>query len=102
MQTREMLNNKLDEAQRGLDQVTNGLAQVAAGIDQAQNRRVLAVGIFLARGIVTYVDLDTAAQGDVVILADVVLLVQIHARICLDQFANAVESRIRDRNQRRL
>lgn len=36
MQTREMLNNKLDEAQEGLDQVNNGLAQVAAGIDQAQ------------------------------------------------------------------
>lgn len=36
MQTREMLNNKLDEAQRGLDQVNDGLTQVAAGIDQAQ------------------------------------------------------------------
>ena len=36
MQTREMLNNKLDEAQKGLDQVNNGLAQVAAGIDQTQ------------------------------------------------------------------
>ena len=31
MQTREMLNNKLDEAQKGLDEVNNGLAQVAAG-----------------------------------------------------------------------
>lgn len=36
MQTREMLNNKLDEAQRGLDQVNDVLTQVAAGIDQAQ------------------------------------------------------------------
>lgn len=36
MQTREMLNNKLSEAQRGLDQVNNGLTQVAAGIEQAQ------------------------------------------------------------------
>lgn len=36
MQTREMLNNKLDEAQKGLDQVNGGLAQVAARIDQAQ------------------------------------------------------------------
>lgn len=36
MQTREMLNNKLDEAQRGLDQVNDGLAQVAAGIGQTQ------------------------------------------------------------------
>lgn len=36
MQTREMLNNKLDEAQRGLDQVNDGLAQVAARIEQAQ------------------------------------------------------------------
>ncbi|MEE1480060.1 MAG: ABC transporter permease, partial [Slackia isoflavoniconvertens] len=31
MQTREMLNNKLSEAQKGLDQVNDGLAQVAAG-----------------------------------------------------------------------
>ena len=36
MQTREMLNNKLDEAQKGLDQVNNGLAQVAARIEQTQ------------------------------------------------------------------
>lgn len=36
MQTREMLNNKLDEAQKGLDQVNDGLTRVAAGIDQAQ------------------------------------------------------------------
>lgn len=36
MQTREMLNNKLSEAQRGLDQVNDGLAKVAAGIVQAQ------------------------------------------------------------------
>lgn len=36
MQTREMLNNKLDEAQKGLDQVNDGLAQVAARIEQAQ------------------------------------------------------------------
>ncbi len=36
MQTREMLNNKLDEAQRGLDQVNDGLTRVAAGINQAQ------------------------------------------------------------------
>lgn len=36
MQTREMLNNKLDEAQKGLDQVNNGLAQDAARIEQAQ------------------------------------------------------------------
>lgn len=36
MQTREMLNNKLSEAQKGLDQVNDGLARVAAGIDQAQ------------------------------------------------------------------
>lgn len=36
MQTREMLNNKLDEAQKGLDQVNGGLAQVAARIEQAQ------------------------------------------------------------------
>ena len=36
MQTREMLNNKLSEAQKGLDQVNEGLARVAAGIDQAQ------------------------------------------------------------------
>lgn len=36
MQTREMLNNKLAEAQKGLDQVNVGLAQVAARIEQAQ------------------------------------------------------------------
>ena len=36
MQTREMLSNKLAEAQNGLDQVNAGLAQVEAGIDQAQ------------------------------------------------------------------
>ena len=36
MQTREMLSNKLAEAQKGLDQVNAGLAQVEAGIDQAQ------------------------------------------------------------------
>lgn len=36
MQTREMLNNKLSEAQKGLDQVNGGLAQVAARIEQAQ------------------------------------------------------------------
>lgn len=36
MQTREMLSNKLGEAQKGLDQVNDGLAQVVAGIDQAQ------------------------------------------------------------------
>ena len=36
MQTREMLNNKLSEAQKGLDQVNDGLAQVAARIEQAQ------------------------------------------------------------------
>ena len=36
LQTREMLNNKLDEAQKGLDQVNDGLTQVAAGIGQAQ------------------------------------------------------------------
>lgn len=36
MQTREMLNNKLSEAQKGLDQVNDGLAQVAARIGQAQ------------------------------------------------------------------
>ncbi|WP_337492743.1 ABC transporter permease [Slackia isoflavoniconvertens] len=36
MQTREMLNNKLSEAQKGLDQVNDGLARVAAGIEQAQ------------------------------------------------------------------
>ena len=36
MQTREMLNNKLSEAQKGLDQVNDGLTQVAAGIDRAQ------------------------------------------------------------------
>lgn len=36
MQTREMLNNKLDEAQKGLDQVNGGLTQVAVGIEQAQ------------------------------------------------------------------
>lgn len=36
MQKREMLNNKLVEAQDGLDQVNAGLAQVAAGIEQAQ------------------------------------------------------------------
>lgn len=36
MQTREMLNNKLDEAQEGLDEVNDGLAQVAARIEQAQ------------------------------------------------------------------
>lgn len=36
MQTREMLNNKLSEAQEGLDQVNNGLVQVAARIEQAQ------------------------------------------------------------------
>lgn len=36
MQTREMLNNKLAEAQEGLDQVNDGLAQVAARIEQAQ------------------------------------------------------------------
>ena len=36
MQTREMLNNKLDEAQKGLDQVNDGLARVAAGIGQTQ------------------------------------------------------------------
>lgn len=36
MQTREMLNNKLDEAQKGLDRVNDGLAQVAARIEQAQ------------------------------------------------------------------
>ena len=36
MQTREMLNNKLAEAQKGLDQVNAGLAQVEAGIGRAQ------------------------------------------------------------------
>ena len=36
MQTREMLNNKLSEAQKGRDQVNDGLAQVAARIEQAQ------------------------------------------------------------------
>lgn len=36
MQTREMLSNKLGEAQKGLDQVNDGLARVAAGIVQAQ------------------------------------------------------------------
>lgn len=36
MQTREMLSNKLVEAQEGLGQVKNGLVQVEAGIDQAQ------------------------------------------------------------------
>lgn len=36
MQTREMLNNKLSEAQKGLDQVNDGLAQVATRIEQAQ------------------------------------------------------------------
>ena len=36
MQTREMLNNKLSEAQKGLDQVNDGLAQVAARIEQAR------------------------------------------------------------------
>lgn len=36
MQTREMLNNKLAEAQKGLDQVNAGLVQVEAGIGQAQ------------------------------------------------------------------
>lgn len=36
MQTREMLNNKLSEAQKGLDRVNDGLAQVAARIEQAQ------------------------------------------------------------------
>ncbi len=36
MQTREMLSNKLSEAQKGLDQVNDGLAQVAARIEQAQ------------------------------------------------------------------
>lgn len=36
MQTREMLNNKLAEAQEGLDQVNDGLVRVAAGIEQAQ------------------------------------------------------------------
>ena len=36
MQMREMLNNKLVEAQKGLDQVSAGLVQVEAGIGQAQ------------------------------------------------------------------
>lgn len=36
MQTREMLSNKLGEAQKGLDEVNDGLAQVAARIEQAQ------------------------------------------------------------------
>ena len=36
MQMREMLNNKLVEAQNGLDQVNVGLTQVTAGIEQAQ------------------------------------------------------------------
>ena len=36
MQTREMLNIKLSEAQKGLDRVNDGLAQVAARIEQAQ------------------------------------------------------------------
>ena len=36
MQTREMLSNKLSEAQKGLDRVNDGLAQVAARIEQAQ------------------------------------------------------------------
>ena len=36
LQTREMLNSKLAEAQKGLGQVNDGLTQVAAGIDQAQ------------------------------------------------------------------
>lgn len=36
MQKREMLNNELDEAQKGLDRVNDGLTQVAARIDQAQ------------------------------------------------------------------
>lgn len=36
LQTREMLKNKLAEAQNGLDQVNAGLAQVEAGIGQAQ------------------------------------------------------------------
>ena len=36
LQTREMLNNKLAEAQKGLDQVNDGLTRVARGIDQAQ------------------------------------------------------------------
>jgi len=36
MQTREMLSNKLGEAQKGLDEVNDGLARVAAGIVQAQ------------------------------------------------------------------
>lgn len=36
MQMREMLNNKLVEAQKGLDQVNAGLVQVEAGIGQAQ------------------------------------------------------------------
>ena len=36
MQTREMLNNKLAEAQKSLDQVNDGLTQVAAGVEQAQ------------------------------------------------------------------
>lgn len=36
MQKREMLDNELAEAQKGLDQVNDGLARVAAGIDQAQ------------------------------------------------------------------
>ena len=36
MQMREMLNNKLVEAQKGLDRVNVSLTQVAAGIEQAQ------------------------------------------------------------------
>lgn len=36
MQKREMLSNKLGEAQKGLDEVNDGLAQVAARIEQAQ------------------------------------------------------------------
>ena len=38
MQTREMLSNKLGEAQKGLDEVNDGLAQVAAGIIQHSRR----------------------------------------------------------------
>lgn len=36
MQTREMLSNKLGEAQKGLDEVNDGLARVTAGIVQTQ------------------------------------------------------------------
>lgn len=58
MQTREMLNNKLSEAQKGLDQVNDGLAQVAAGINQAQ-QAIDGLSMAIA-GVQAQIDTETA------------------------------------------